>query len=62
MKSENDALFFFIANKKIEKISNRILIIFYLFIYYLNKGKSMNEIYLDNFDKEDGFLYISYSD
>ena len=59
MKSENDVLFFFIGNKKVEKVGIRNLI--YTYNLLLNKGKTMNEIYLENCDKEDGFLYISYS-
>ncbi|KAL4474842.1 hypothetical protein ABPG74_001538 [Tetrahymena malaccensis] len=43
--NEADALFFFVGNKKIEKIN-----------------RTMSEIYQENKDKDDGFLYISYSD
>ncbi|EAR86305.1 autophagy protein Atg8 ubiquitin-like protein (macronuclear) [Tetrahymena thermophila SB210] len=43
--NEADALFFFVGNKKIEKIN-----------------RTMSEIYQESKDKDDGFLYITYSD
>ncbi|NAV55480.1 hypothetical protein FGF86_23440 [Salmonella sp. zj-f77] len=45
MTNEADALFFFVGNKKIEKIN-----------------RTMSEIYQESKDKDDGFLYITYSD
>lgn len=69
VESEKDGLFFFISNKKIEKISKNIRIYKNLqqqksinhFSSFL-KDKTMFEIYQESKDPDDGFLYIMYSD